>query len=72
MIVLPYQTKTTKQDKMKTVSTLFIASAFLFLASCQDAPKADKAEASDAQQAQATVATHKADVTQSKVEFIGT
>lgn len=56
---------------MKTVSTLLFASTLL-LASCQNAPKADKAEGTDAQQVTATAATHKADLTQSKVEFIGT
>lgn len=45
----------------------------LFLASCQDAPKADSAEVTDAQQVeQAAGVTYAADVTQSKVEWVGT
>ena len=54
---------------------LSIAAASLFLASCQDAPKADTATATDAQAvttAPAGAATYKADVAQTKVEFVGT
>lgn len=50
-----------------------IVAGTLFIASCQDAPEADTAEAGDAQQVeQAAGKTYTADVTQSKVEWIGT
>ena len=50
-----------------------IAAGALFLASCTDAPKADKAEACDAQTvAAATGATYKADLAQSSVSWTGT
>lgn len=54
---------------------LSIAAASLLLASCQDAPNADTATATDAQsvaEAGAAAATYKADVAQTKVEFVGT
>ncbi|XZF13322.1 YceI family protein [Chitinophagaceae bacterium MMS25-I14] len=52
----------------------FVAISSLFLASCQDAPKADKATTTDAQQVQTPAAgnVYKADLAQSHVEFIGT
>lgn len=50
-----------------------IVAGTLLIASCQDAPEADTAEAGDAQQVeQAAGTTYTADVTQSKVEWIGT
>src|SRR5687768_6081050 len=50
-----------------------IVAGTLLIASCQDAPEADTAEAGDAQQVeQAAGKTYTADVTQSKVEWIGT
>jgi polyisoprenoid-binding protein YceI len=57
----------------KTV--LLFAAAGMMLASCQDAPKADQADATAAQTvapAAATAAVYKADVGQSKIEFVGT
>lgn len=54
-------------------SLLSILAGSLLLASCQDAPEADSAEASDAQQVeQAAGVSYAADVSQSKVEWIGT
>lgn len=53
---------------------LSMAAASLLLASCQDAPKADTAEVKEAQAVTATTGatTYKADIAQTKVEFIGT
>lgn len=52
---------------------LLSISAAALLASCQDAPKADEAQVSDAQQVQAASgADYKVDLTQSKIEWIGT
>lgn len=53
---------------------LFLAAGSIAFASCQDAPKADKAEATDAQTVTtpATGNTYKADAAASKIEFIGT
>lgn len=52
---------------------LSISAAALLFASCQDAPKADEAQVSDAQQVQtASGAEYKADLAQSKIEWIGT
>jgi len=59
---------------MKKTALIF-AAAGLMLASCQDAPKADKAEATAAQPvapAATTATSYKVDVGQSKIEFIGT
>ena len=58
---------------MKKLFVLFAAGTFA-LASCQDAPKADKVEAKDAQAvtAPATGATYKADPAQSRIEWTGT
>lgn len=45
----------------------------LLMASCQDAPKADNAEVSDAQEVEtATGKTYAANVSESKVEWVGT
>lgn len=50
-----------------------ILAGSLFLASCQDAPKADSAEATEAQEVAATEGkSYTADVSQSKVEWVGT
>lgn len=53
---------------------LFLAAGSIALASCQDAPKADKAEATEAQTVTtpATGNTYKVDVAQSKIEWVGT
>lgn len=52
---------------------LSISAASLIFASCQDAPKADDATVTDAQQVQtAAGADYKADLAQSKIEWIGT
>jgi len=57
---------------MKRILLAAVTGTFLF-ASCQNAPKADKAEATEAQQVQAaTGADYKADLAQSRIEFIGT
>lgn len=59
---------------MYTKNLLFpIIAGALFLASCQDAPEADNADATDAQDVEQVAGkTYAADVTQSKVEWIGT
>lgn len=59
---------------MYTKKLLFpIIAGSLFLASCQDAPEADTAEAGEAQEVEQTAgANYTADVSQSKVEWIGT
>jgi polyisoprenoid-binding protein YceI len=50
-----------------------ILAGSIFLASCQGAPEADTAEATEAQEVeQTTGATYAADITQSKVEWVGT
>lgn len=60
---------------MYTNKLLFpVVAGALFFASCQDAPKADNAETTEAQEATApaTGKNYTADVSQSKVEWIGT
>lgn len=58
---------------MKRLLTVFALGTIAF-ASCQNAPKADKAEATEAQTPVANTAgnVYKADLAQSRIEFIGT
>ncbi|MCC6187357.1 MAG: YceI family protein [Chitinophagaceae bacterium] len=50
-----------------------IAAATMFLASCQDAPKADNATTGEAQEVTNAAGTaYPADIAQSKLEFVGT
>ncbi len=58
---------------MKNLLLFPIVAGTLFIASCQDAPEADNAEVTEAQEVETTAGnTYAADVSQSKVEWIGT
>lgn len=58
---------------MKNLLLFPIVAGTLFVASCQDAPEADNAEVTEAQEVEAAAGnTYAADVSQSKVEWIGT